>query len=411
MNIVERHVDLERWRRVGDKVLVCGRRKVGKSFFIKNYTRWDNYFFVKRDGGIIDLKSRRELSRETLYELLLREKESIHVIDEFHRLGPDFLDFLHAYSDTLGRIRLITSTLWLSQRILSENSPILGIFQEFRMELIDERDIIRHTYKYLTGLDRVEAAVYLREPWIIPLYKPEYSVEENIAAILVEEKNTIERLVGEIFREEERELRKTYYTILAAVGSGKTRSSEISSELYSKKVIPRDDPSIIQSYITTLINIGILKRIKVFNKKYDYIVHASPLLDLYFYLDGRYGFSEIEIPGNEVARIVRERIPIHIEDFLRNLLAKIHGLKPGKIVEKDYEIDIALYTHKKLKLVAEVKWKKEVNRREVAKINNTLTQYDCEKLLITQDKTKIQGEIDPIIQTIDVENLPELIRT
>lgn len=41
-----------------------------------------------------------------------------------------------------------------------------------------------------------------------------------------------------------------------------------------------------------------------------------------------------------------------------NLLSKISGLWPEKIIEKDYEIDIALVDFQKLKAVIEVKWGK-----------------------------------------------------
>jgi len=392
-----------------DKVPIYGRRKVGKSFFIKNFTEWDNYFFVKRDGGITDVINMREVSRDVFKEILLRERDKIHVVDEFHRLGDEFLDFLHAYSDILGRIRLITSTLWLSRKILSEGSPLLGIFQEFKLGLIDERDILRYTFKFFSGLDVINAAVYLREPWIIPIYNGNMDVSENISRILSEEKNTIERLMGEIFREEERELRRTYFSILSAVGSGKWKSTEISTELFSRGIIPKDDPSVIQSYLKTLINIGILKKVNILNKKYDLIIHSSPILDLYFYLDGHYGFSEIEIPLEETRKIVEGRMPIHVEDFFRELFSKIFGLKAGKIVERDHEIDIVLHTFKKTKFIGEVKWRKNIGIREIQRLNEIYSRYDYEKFLIIPGSKTVRGKISRDIEIYDINKLRELI--
>jgi len=409
-NIVERKADIDRWKRVNDKILVYGRRKVGKSFFIKNFTQWDEFFFVKRDGGILDTRNFREISYDTLKDLILRNRDAIIVIDEFHRLGGDFLDFLHAYSDSLGKIRLITSTLWLSRKILAEDSPLLGIFKEFKMGLIDERDILRYTFKHLKDVEAVNAAVYLREPWLIPIFNSYESTINNMARVLVEHKNTIERLIREVFREEERELKKTYFAILSAIGMGKMKSSEISSILYSKKVIPKDDPSIIQSYIKTLISIGILKKITVINKKYDLLTHSSPILDLYFYLDGKYGFSEVDIPLQEVKAVMKERIPFHIEDFFRELLSKIHGLKVGKIIEKAYDVDIVLYSFKKVKMIGEVKWKRKIGVHETRRINEIMSKYDCEKFLITQDKKGILGDLDKDINVLDTSDLRKLIK-
>lgn len=72
-NILIRYTDIERWKDTGRRVLVYGRRKVGKSFFIKNFTEWDEFFHVKRDGTLVDLKSMREISYEYLKDYLLKE--------------------------------------------------------------------------------------------------------------------------------------------------------------------------------------------------------------------------------------------------------------------------------------------------------------------------------------------------
>ncbi|MEM3406767.1 MAG: hypothetical protein QW806_00215 [Nitrososphaerota archaeon] len=81
------------------------------------------------------------------------------------------------------------------------------------------------------------------------------------------------------------------------------------------------------------------------DKKFDLYVHDSPILDLYFYLDSKYGFSELEISEEEIRRIFMKKLPLHAEDFFRNLLAKI-DLKSGKIVEKDIML-ILFYIHLK----------------------------------------------------------------
>ena len=76
------------------RVLVYGRRKVGKSFFVKRFTKWDAYFHVKRSGGILELDSLREIDYSYLKDYILKEKDKRIVVDEFHRLPEDFLDFL-----------------------------------------------------------------------------------------------------------------------------------------------------------------------------------------------------------------------------------------------------------------------------------------------------------------------------
>jgi len=44
--------DLEKWKKVGRWVLVYGRRKTGKSYFVRNNLKWDKYYFIERSGDI-----------------------------------------------------------------------------------------------------------------------------------------------------------------------------------------------------------------------------------------------------------------------------------------------------------------------------------------------------------------------
>jgi len=402
--ILVRYTDIERWKKTGKRVLVYGRRKTGKTFFLKNFTSYDEYFFVKRDGEILDLKNMKTISYEYLKDLLIREREKRVIIDEFHRLPEEFLDFLQAYGSELNLV-LVTSTLWLSRKILGESSPLLGIFEEFKIDLIDERDVLKFLKVKLEGKKLIDTAIYLREPWLIPLVQ---DVHEDIPRILIEEKNTIERLIVEIFREEERQLKSSYISILSAISSGRTKSSEISSFMFSRKILPKDDPSIIQPYLKTLSNIGIIEKIKILNKKFDLYVHKSPLLDIYFLLDSKYGFSEIEIPQQEVKKIFEEKLPFHAELFFGRLFSKIFGLKFGKIMEKDYDIDVALFSHKKLKMIFEIKWKNFVNKEEIGKIENVFSSMEAEKFLVVPEASSLE-RTPKGIEVVDVNRILELI--
>lgn len=406
--ILIRKIDLKRWEKVGRRVLVYGRRKVGKSFFVRNFTRWDDYFFVKRDGGIIDLEKGKEISYEYLKDLLLRERDRRVVIDEFHRLPDDFLDFLHAFGDDINLV-LITSTLWLAQRIFAGDSPILGIFQRFKMEIIDERDILLGLSDILSGKRLVETAVYLREPWLILMVQGD--VTKEIPRILCEEKDTIERLVGEVFGEEQRSLKKSYVAILGAVSNGKRKSSEISSFLFSRRIIPKDDPSIIQGHLRTLVNIGLLEKVKIVNKKFDEYIHRSPITDLYFYLDSKYGFSEVDVPLETVEKVFKELLPQHVERFFRELMSKLFGMIPAKIVEKDYDIDIVLLDLQRIKLVGEVKWKETIEKNELFKIESNLSRFKGAKKIIIVPKEDALPYTPEKIEIWDVESILNTVKS
>lgn len=113
--IIKRPTDERRFNTLGDWILVYGRRKTGKTFFIEKFTEWDEFFHVKRDRTIFSKKERKVISYETLTTLLERVLEEKRVvIDEFHRLPEDFLDFLQTLGRK-GKLTLISSTLWISK--------------------------------------------------------------------------------------------------------------------------------------------------------------------------------------------------------------------------------------------------------------------------------------------------------
>jgi AAA+ ATPase superfamily predicted ATPase len=69
-------------------ILIYGRRKVGKTFLIKNFLDWDYYFTVKRDGKIEKYAVREIENIKDFVGIVsnLLSQNSTVVIDEFQRL-------------------------------------------------------------------------------------------------------------------------------------------------------------------------------------------------------------------------------------------------------------------------------------------------------------------------------------
>jgi AAA+ ATPase superfamily predicted ATPase len=372
-----RFSDLNRWRSVGRWVLVYGRRKVGKSFFIRNNVKWDKYYFIGRSGSIfIDDETigydafRRELIKG------LENDETI-VVDEFQRLPKEFLDVLHGMG-VKGKIIAVTSTLWLSKEIFEASSPILGLFSDFKMGIIDEMDILQNMQKYIKDSRRLlEYSIFLREPWLIPLWEASEEFFESLPYTI---RLTVPSLIGEIFTEEERSYSRVYDAILKAVADGKMLSTEITSQLYSLKLIPAESPSFVHPYLKILEHIGLLEKVKIYGKNKYYYYHASPVTDYYYYLDAKYGISERDIQPSQARKVLESKIPHYVERFLSKLLSKIFGLWAEKIVERDFEVDIALTDFRQLKVVVEVKWG-DISGIELSKIEDKLSRFNCRRIL------------------------------
>ncbi len=394
MIIVKRFYDEKRLRKLSLPLFVYGRRKTGKTFLIKRMFKQANYFFVRKDKTIYYEKRNENINYDEIIRIIEETDKQI-IVDEFHRLGDDFLEFLHIKQPK--NLILITSTLNLAKKLLTEKSPILGLFLEFRLDLINEKDILISLEKNLRGKKLIENAIYLREPLLLNFFNK--NIDFNALKL------TVPALIGEIFEEEEKIMSRRYEGILRAIASGKNNLSDIVSYLYSYRLIDKQDTSMIKQYIKNLIQIGLIKRIKDYYKNRYYYFIDSPMIDLYYYLDEKYNFSEIDLDN----KYFMEKLPKHIEAFFRDLFAKIFNKRPFIISRPNLEIDIALGDFKKLTLVGEIKWKNKISEKELKLVEKKLNMFNCEKIIIVPDKKIIKRKLKNI-KILDVNDILKIIK-
>ena len=369
-------------------ILIYGRRKTGKTFLVKNFVKYDQYFFVKRDRTIINGKS---ISYETFQELLKEyiKNDKTVVVDEFHRLGEDFLDFLHSIGHG-GKVILVSSTLYLSKKLLASNSPLLGLVAEMPLGLIPLDSCFREISKLgFNKKEALELSVFCREPIAIEYIRGDTGSREIINEIFYTTKNLVPALLGEIFLEEEKSLSKVYEGVLRAIATGKNRAGEIANYLFSRKLIEKESSTMIQQYLKNLLEFGVVKKVVIFNKGDYFYDLTSPLMKLYFYADEKYNFSEEATP--EKARLILDELmPKLIESNVRELIAAKHGLREAILSEKDREIDIFLLKFKKPHLVGEVKWGK-ISQKDLENLKDKLTQFE-NSFIFVPDKREFKKD-------------------
>jgi len=400
--IIERPAETKKIREINKWILVYGRRKTGKTFIVSNFIDYDEYFFIKTDKNILT-KNNKAINYEVFIEILKRalEENKTVVVDEFHRLGDDFFDFLH-YTKKQGKLILISSTLFLSKKLISGKSALLGLFAEVSVGLINLKDIIKVFGKFnLSKKEKFELLILLREPIAIGFFDEKRSAREIIATIILSSLKTIPALVGEIFFEEEREISAVYEGVLRAISIGKIGSGEISSYLFSKKLIKKDDPSLIQQYLTNLIYFGIIRRIEILNKKKFIYKLVSPLARIYYYGDEKYNLSERKIGEKELFAVINEILPRIIEDCVREFLAEKNGLREAVIEAEDFNINSCLLRFNKIEIALEVKWK-IITKSDIAKIEENLRKIPSKrKILFVPDKKGIKSDLE----VIDIDDL------
>ncbi len=380
----------------GRWVLVYGRRKTGKTFIVSNFIKHDSFYFIKRDRTVISKKDWRTINYDTMMELMRRDlsEGKTVVIDEFHRLEKGFLDVLHSM-DIEGKLILISSTLHLSKELISSSSPLLGKVSEVKVPLISYQNLLKgldgHGKKYY------EIQAFRKEPLVLALGCKD-PIEAIRGSIL-----TVPALIGEIFSEEDRKLSNTYEGVLRSVSVGKQSSGEIASYLFSRKIIRKDDPSHIQPYLANLIDLGILNRVKIWNKKRYVYRHISPLVWGFYSLDERYNISDRDLSGEDLRPLVEELIPHIMEEVLRKAISERTGTIEFIDHSPQGEIDGIFVRFNKMVAVIEVKWKNRIRKDEAIRIKEKLYSHDVDRrILIVPDRKMIKIEGIEVLEPSDI---------
>lgn len=226
--------------------------------------------------------------------------------------------------------------------------------------------------------------------------------------VILFSRKTIPALIGEIFSEEERTLSAIYEGILRAIAGGKVVSGGIANYLFSRKLIKKDDPSLIQQHLLTLVKLGILKKIQIFNKNRFVYKHSSPLVRLFYLADEKYNIVEREPHEKELTEIIENNFSKLVEDSVREFLARKFGLIEAVAEGKDFEVDACLLKFRKLEVVVEVKWKRQFKKEDIIKAKNNLEKLKSKrKILFIPDKKqvlKFKKELKNI-EIMDVEDL------
>ncbi len=377
------------------------KKKNGKNIYCENNIEYDEYFFVNRNRTILNKKNNGSLLFETFLEILRLnlENNKTVVADEFHRLGDDFLDFIHSIKKN-GKLILITSTLFLARNMLSSNSPLMGFFNEINVDIISLDESLRELRKLnFDKKNLLENAIIAREPLAIDYINKDSSTV--IRDVLIGSIQTVTALLGEIFNDEERTITAIYNGILSAISTGNISSGKISSFLFSRKLLKKDDPSVIQSHLTNLVRIGILKKIHIYNKnRFAYKIN-SPLIRLLYYSEEKIGLTE---HFNNTARlddVIKAMIPRIVEDNVREFLSIKYGLMETIIEDSDYDVDGYLLHYKNPEIALEVKWRNSI--KDISEIESKLMAIDAKRhLLFVQDRTNLSSDRITIMDVNDL---------
>ena len=390
-------------------VLIYGRRKVGKTFLIKNFLDYDVFFRVNRDGSISSEKfvikniSNIEDFTESIIGLLSSGKTI--VIDEFQRLPEPVLERISTIHPE-GKLIFSGSSMRIIKNIFGSKSPLLGMAMQYSLGQIRPANILREMSKTTDGTEAIELSPYLADAWTIPFLRKESDSLKSIYEILKYSKFTIPALVGEIFTEEERSFTRIYEAILRLIGSGEMNYKTIASILADRKLISRADTSLVLPYIKNMVSMGLVEPLFLYSSKKKMYRLSSAIMEAFFYLDDKYDFGETDVSFEEVKPTLEKLRNFAIQNFIGDLFARALNGKKEYFMTPSNELDFIITVRNKPVLTGEVKWG-NYNNNDVKKFLKKSSFLDTEKVFVTKKKkqTRIDG-----VKIMDVNDILAMVR-
>ncbi len=368
-------------------ILLYGRRKTGKSFLVRNMCSYDSYYFITRTRTIFYFLDDEfeELEYKVFLERVRNEllEDKVVVIDEFHRLPPVFRDFLHAYKPrSKAKLILIMSSLRYISDILGPKSPLLGIATPIRVDLLSPLELVAVLHEKEDPTRALLLSTLAQDPVVLEDLQISDDVESFLRKILKKIRVVVPALIGEIFGEEDFEFTERYEAILKALSSGCNSPGMVASFIsgfFQEKMKSQD----VKKYMNNLVKMGVVERLEVFGKRRYYYQVASPIIDLYFYLDSKTGFSEAIIPERILLREAKTKLPLYFEDFVLKALALVINGIPQKAPQLG--IDGIIVLRNEILGVVEIKLG-SIHKAEIKKFLAKTRNIDAPKIVVAKNK-------------------------
>ena len=330
MGLYIRRREEEKIKRIKNWTLIYGRRKTGKSTLVKKNLKMDYYVLIADSNNGITLDDKVVRIDDAIKEVKhVLQKGGVAVIDEFQRL-PEVYWAMISNWDREGILVIIGSSYGIVNKVFDRNSPLLGLFTPIEIDIISYEDVL------IQLKDPVLSTLY-RDPWIIPFIN---SYEEFVNRI--KEFSLIAKgLIGEVFKEEERQLTDIYYKILLLIGEGIWKTSEIAGIIQ-----PKGGEGTISSMVNKLVKMGLAQKIPTLSKEKYYKIRSPPL-SLTLYAESKYAISETDLEVKDLP--IGREVQFSIGEMLSKYFGGVQYYSPKE------DIDVIIVKKKKPIWAFEVK--------------------------------------------------------
>ena len=365
-------------------ILLYGRRKVGKTFLLRNFIKHDAFVSVRRDGisHASGLAGSRITSFETLADLMgpvLKDGGTV-IVDEFQRLPESFLDEVALFHPH-GRLILSGSSMAVVSRVLGVGSPMLGLATTYHLGLVRPTDALR-SLPDLSPDTAVPMAAYLRDPWLAPMQEGRRALEPFLFSVMGSARVAVPALIGEVFTESDRSLSQVYEGVIRALGAGSWKPGDIAGRLHESGLVSTGASTQVMQYLANLVEMGLVDRISILGKSRLRAYRlSSNVMDTFYYLADKHRIDEEGRPLAEIRENLRRSVSRALERYVGALFSQ---LTEGQVEYSfDPEIDFVITKGRKREPVVagEVRWGR-VSTRDVMAFSRKVEDLDCRKIFV-----------------------------
>lgn len=364
-------------------VLLYGRRKVGKTFLLRNFVPHDAYFSVRRDGSVVidgppvEAVGSHAAVMERITSLVRAGRTVI--IDEFQRLPETFLDDV-ALLHPGGRLILSGSSLGVVDRVLGRRAPLLGLASPYRLGLVRPTDALR----CVGAASNVPYAAYIRDPWLVDLLQQDGDFTAALYRAIKLSRVTIPALIGEIFLDSDRTLSRVYEGVVRGLGSGLWSPIDLARRLYELGIVASGATSAVMAYIVNLEEMGLVESMPVLGMaRRRYYRLSSPIMDTYYYLADKHQVDEVDRSLGELRANLERSISRAIEAFVGSLLRELEGGQLERAFDPELDIVITRGRRRAPVIVGEVKWG-AFDKSDVRIFAEKVSGLSCRKVFVSR---------------------------
>jgi len=340
-------------------ILLYGRRKVGKTFMLRNFIKHDVLVSVRRDriSYATGLPMSRVTSSETLIDLIgpvLKDGGTV-IVDEFQRLPDSFLDEVATFHPE-GRLILSGSSLAVVSRVLGVGSPMLGLTSVHHLRLVRPTDVLSSL------VDRspetaVPFAAYLRDPWLVPMQEGRRSLEPFLHSVMASSRMAVPALIGEVFTESDRSLSQVYEGVIRALGARLWKPGDIAGRLHESGLVSSGGSPQVLQYLANLADMGLVDRVGILGKKRLKAYRlASNVMDTFYYLADKHMIDEEDRSLKDIKENLQRSVSRAIERFVGELFSQLSDGQVEYSFEPEIDFVITRGRKRSPTVAGEVHW-------------------------------------------------------